>query len=612
MTQIRNGISETSPRAIHAGFALLVATAIVCAPAALRSAVAFDFEGPVFYEPGEIVKDHALILVNDTFHLYYITTSQRSFGHATSSDLRRWTRRPDALRAGPGAWDGQAIWAPSVAFYPEAPGYFLMFYTGVNDAFAQRTCLAMSHITDTWNKAPEILFTPFHGDTAWMAWSDTAWSNYRDPGFFRENGTSYLVQCAHTRQWKGAIALARSDDWFTWRDDGPIYVHGDWHALESPFLMKRNGIYHLFFTEETVGGISHMASDSLRSGWDIVKRTIIDGGHAAEVLDIGGDASLISRHSSYSSADGGVSTIRFDTLEWLADEPVVHIPSPLEGWTVLWGDAFDRQPVFGNNPRFRGDDTRDARFEGNWWIGTYESFNGPLTGAYPGAYQGDGARGAIRSKSFTISGLSMRLLVGGGDYPDSCYVALCDASSGEILLRETGKNAECMDERIWNLYPFRGRSAYLAIVDACGAPFGHINVDGIEERAIPVAPPPDGERIPSKSKKKRIVTVENLSPVSQPDRPPGSPVFTCSPNPFNPSAELVIRSEPNAALAVSIYDVAGRALGDFATRADARGEAVVRWAGTDRGGAPLPSGVYFAVLKNGPRVVARLKLVLAR
>lgn len=603
---------EKSPRAMYAGFALFVAAAVVCAPATLRGAVGFDFEGPVFYQPGELVKDHALILADGTFHLYYITTGEQSFGYATSSDLRHWTRRRDALRAGPDAWDSQAIWAPSVVYYPYGPGYFLMFYTGVNAAFAQRTCLAMSHVPDTWNKAPDLLFTPFHGDTAWMFWNENAWSNYRDPGFFRENGTNYIVHCAHTRQWKGAIALAQSDDWFTWRDAGPIYVHGDWHALESPFLMKRNGVYHLFFTEETVGGVSHMSSVSLKSGWDILKRRIVDGGHAAEVLDLGADAYVISRHTAYSSVGGSVSTIRFDTLDWLGDEPSVEIPPPLEGWTILWGDAFDHQPVFGNNPRFRGDDTTATLFEGNSWIGTYEGFNGPLTGTYPGAWQGDGARGAIRSKDFTVTGLSMRLLVGGGTYPDSCYVALCDARSGEILLRETGKNTDRMDERIWNLYPFRGRAVYLTIVDNCGAPFGHINVDGIEERAIPVGPPPDGERIPSKSKKNRIVAVESLSPASELDRPPGPPVFTCSPNPFNPSTELFIRSAPNAILAVSIYDIAGRALNDLEARTDARGEAIIRWSGGDRGGAPLPSGVYFAVLKNGPRIAARLKLVLAR
>jgi hypothetical protein len=169
-----------------------------------------------------------------------------------------------------------------------------------------------------------------------------------------------------------------------------------------------------------------------------------------------------------------------------------------------------------------------------------------------------------------------------------------------------------MDERIWNLYPYRGRTVYLAIVDDCGAPLGHINVDGIEERMISVGPPPDGDTTPSNSKEDRNVAVESFTPGARIDQPAMPIVFTCSPNPFNPSTEIFIRSAPNAALAVSVYDIAGRALGNYETMTDARGEAVIRWSGGNRGGAPLPSGVYFAVLKDGPRIIARLKLVLAR
>ena len=106
----------------------------------------------------------------------------------------------------------------------------------------------------------------------------------------------------------------------------------------------------------------------------------------------------------------------------------------------------------------------------------------------PGEIQGESARGAIRSEKFIVMGSSMRLLVGGGNYPDSCYVALCDAANGAILCRETGKNTDRMDERFWDLTPYRGRLAYLTIVDNCVSPFGHINVDGIEERTIDVLP----------------------------------------------------------------------------------------------------------------------------
>ena len=238
-----------------------------------------------------------------------------------------------------------------------------------------------------------------------MYWYENKWSNYRDPGFFKENGTCYMVHTAHTWAWKGAIALATSTDYFTWHDAGPIYVADNWHAIESVFLMKRNGRYHLFFTEETTEGISHMSSDSLRSGWNIATRTIIDLGAASEVLDLGDDRYIISRHTKYTTAAEPVSSIRFDTLGWYGDQPHVQMTNLLGGWTILWGTAFDRQPVFGDNPRYRGDFVTTIGFEGNWWIGTYERFNGPISGPMPGGHPGESARGAIRSETFSRHGL---------------------------------------------------------------------------------------------------------------------------------------------------------------------------------------------------------------
>jgi hypothetical protein len=610
---LRRDTSIRSPRACLAGLLVFGAVALAAFSASAYVGVAFDFEGPVFHVPGEIVKDHSLVLIDGTFYLYFMSTDEHSFAYATSQDLRHWTVHPPILHTGPGAWDNLMIWAPAVAYYPYGPGYYLMYYTGVNDSVAQRTCLAMSHVPYLWDKASGTFFTPFHGDTLWIKWNEHQWSNYRDPGFLMDNGTCYLVQTATTRDSHGALALAASDDYFTWHDAGPLYVHYNWHALESPFLMKRNGVYHVFFTEEEVGGVSHMSSGSIGSGWDIVKRTIIDGGHAAEVLDLGGDRYLISRHTSYSSVDGPVSSIRIDTLAWDGDAPRVKMTNLLDGWTVLWGKAFDHQPVFGNNPRYRGDDTTLVGYEGSWWVGTYENFGGPLTGTEPGAIQGDAARGAIRSREFTVTWPSMRLLVGGGAYPDSCYVALCDAATGEVLYRETGKNRNLMDERYWDLYPYRGKTVYITIVDNCGARMGHINVDGIEERMTPLSPPtpPVGPLTHERTKTKKQIYPSGLSE-KRLDVTSEAPRIVCGPNPFNPSARISIHGVPDASLTVSIYDAGGHGLCDLVARTDGHGDGMVKWDGVGRGGAPLPSGVYFAVLKDGTRVLARAKLVLAR
>lgn len=594
----------------EAAVVLLIVLAFLCVGAARGSAtIRYDFEQPVFFKPGETVKDHSLILVDGVFHLYYTTGTGLTLGHATSIDLLHWTPQGDVIESGPSAWDSAAVWAPSVVYYPQGRGCWLMYYAGVNNSYAQRTCLALSTDLNQWSKASPLLFTPFHGDTLWTQWKENEWSNYRDPGFYRENGTCYLVQTAQTKDLKGAIGLARSIDYFHWADAGPLYLHDNWHALESPFLMKRNGRYHLFFTEETVGGVSHMSSSSLTSGWSILDRSIIDEGHAAEILNLGSDRYLISRHTSYSSAAGLVATIRIDTLRWDGDEPVVDMLPPLRGWIELWGIAFDHQPVFGDNPRYRGDDTTRVGYEGNSWIGTYESFAGPLTGTEPGAFQGDGPTGALRSPTFTVTGRSMRLLVGGGGYPDSCYVALCDAETGAVLFKETGRNRDLMDERWWDLSRLVGRAVYILIVDNSSSSFGHINVDGIEERAASV--PGSGGFTPVPDKGLRRFSKQ--SPRSPEGPGPAAPnAIQSRPNPFNPSTEITGLGAPGATLVIAIYDVSGRELNEMSARAGNEGRASVLWNGRDKSGRTLPSGVYFAALKVGGRVTAVTKLILAR
>jgi hypothetical protein len=588
---------------------LLVALAFLCAGWARGSAtVRYDFEQPVFFKPGETVKDHSLIYVDGVFHLYYTTGTGRSLGAAASVDLLHWLPQGDAIEAGPSSWDSAAVWAPAIVHYPAGPGCWLMYYAGVNSSYAQRTCLALSSDLSQWSKASSPMFTPFHGDTLWIHWKENEWSNYRDPGFYREDKTCYLVETAQTKDNKGAIALARSGDYFHWADAGPLYLHNNWHALESPFLMKRNGLYHLFFTEETVGGVSHMSSSSLASGWSIVNRSIIDEGHAAEVLELGSDRYLISRHTSYSSAGGTVATIRIDTLRWNGNEPVVDMLPPLPGWTRLWGTAFDHQPVFGDNPRYRGDDTTRVGYEGNSWIGTYESFAGPLTGTLPGAFQGDEPRGALRSATFTITGRSMRLLVGGGDYPDSCYVALCDAGTGTVIFKETGRNRDLMDQRWWDLSRYSGRAVYILIVDNSSSHFGHINADGIEERASSV--PGNGGFTPAPDKGLRKFSKQSMESREPAIAPPNA--IHSRPNPFNPSTEIFAVGAPGSTLVITVYDVSGRELTELSARAGADGRASVLWNGRDRSGKTLPSGVYFAALIVRGRVAAVSKLILTR
>ena len=62
--------------------------------------VFFDFEGPVLYNPDQDVKDHTIIFSGGLYHIFYIVANERSFGHATSPDLIRWTFHEPVLHRG--------------------------------------------------------------------------------------------------------------------------------------------------------------------------------------------------------------------------------------------------------------------------------------------------------------------------------------------------------------------------------------------------------------------------------------------------------------------------------------------------------------------------------
>ncbi|MBU8922536.1 MAG: family 43 glycosylhydrolase [Bacteroidales bacterium] len=568
----------------------------------------FDFEGPVFVEYGSMIKDHAFIFADGLYHLIYITDGEKSFGHATSVDLKDWTLHERVLWAEP---EFNRIYAPHIVEFSDIPGYYLMYYTGVNDHISQETCLAFSTgDLSAWIPAVPERFEPYHPDTAWALWDETSWSNCRDPFFFIDtDDTGYLLNTATAKGNFGAISLARFDGFFDYEDIGPLYTHNNWHALESPFMIYRSGRYHLFFVEEEVGGISHMSSPSLQGGWDITYRAIIDNGHACELLDAGGGEYLFSRHSAYALPDGeSLYSIRIDTLGWTGDLPEIRIEDPLgSAWTILRGTAFDRQPVFGDNPGWRGVDSVDVDFEGNWWIGTFERFDGPVLGALPGSFQGDGPTGAIRSGTFIVTGRSMRLLVGGGHYPETCYVALFDAATGTMLFSETGRGTDAMDERCWDLKGLRGSEVYLEIVDDSSLPFGHINVDGIFESPFPFQPalPPDEDGPPEKDidDPKKGATNAVLIPTIS---------MSSHPNPFNPATIIELSGLEPARYGVRIYDISGRLVRVLDVTASTDGRGSVRWNGLDSGGGPVVSGIYVAAAARNGKILSVHKLVLMR
>lgn len=560
------------------GTILIWVLAVLFQSTSANALVKFDFEQKFFSEPGQPVLDHYLLKENGVYHLFYLRGNPAfSIGHATSPDLIHWTLQPPVLS--PGTWDAK-LWAPHLFKHPSGNGW-VMFYTGVNTSNSQQTGFAWSPDLYWWSKYPEPVY---HPDPAWAEWSETYFTHGRDPHVMEHDGQYYMFNTAKTWTNRGAVACAVSPNLFQWTDIGPAYVHYTWHVLESIFVMERNGKFHMFFTEEGVNGTSHMSSDSLLSGWDVLaNRRIIDLGHAPQVSEMPGGAEIFSRHGVYNDLHGvQMYTIRFDTLQWVGDIPSPWKPWPLEdSWISVDGTGFVAQPVFGNNPYVRGEDV-EPTYQGNCWIGTKERYTGPMGFGTPGSQQGDVATGVIHSKPFTVSGYSMNLLVGGTDNIDSCYVALVDSASGAVLCKSTGTGVDEMTRRYWDISPCVGKRAYIEIADRSDV--GHINVDDIVESADPL----DGGAGNGRGRRDFNQTGSQqaaMKPVPQ--------LFQNTPNPFNPATRISFDLPAPADVTLEVFDVNGKRIRTLFDGHRDRGVHSETWDGTDSRGNRVSSGVYF-------------------
>lgn len=578
-----------------------VMVVVFLSPTTVTALVKFDFEQKYFMEPPRPILDHCIVPQDGVYHLFYLRGDPlaESIGHATTTDFVYWNYEPTLLE--PGTWDIY-LWAPHVVGSSET-GWF-MYYTGVNQHWAQQSGVAISADLYNWGKFPGPIY---HPDPAWATWDELEWSHGRDPHIIEYNGKYYMFLTALTKDGYGAVSCAESEDFVTWTDIGPIYVHNNWHVLESVFITYRNNKFHMFFTEELVYGTSHICSDSLFSGWSIDDRYIIDDGHAPNILELDNGVEIFSRHSVYNDNYGTSFHVhRFDTLTWVGDIPAPYKPWGLaKNWNLVWGNAFAYQPVFLNNPVARGEDVADT-FVGNGWLGTYERYTGPMGHGTPGGYQGDGRVGVLQSNPFTIVGKSMNLLVGGGNDIDQCYVALVDANTQAVLFKETGKDNEEMDRRYWDLTRYEGREVYIEIADLSTGTFGHINCDDITESWDIVdggAGDDDGRGNPKTQRDQvPIWSKDNVKPV----------LYQNSPNPFNPNTTLSYDLPKTGRATLRIYDVGGHLIRDLVNRDQSAGTYHVTWDGRGDDGTAAVSGIYFYRLTFEGQIVETRKMLLLK
>ncbi len=230
-----------------------------------------------FAEPGGALIDHSFIQKDGVMHLFYnrgyigYLWDQRfvdSIGHATSTDLIHWEIHAPVITAEAGGHDDYQAWSPAVV---EHDGRYWMFYTGVNYNIAQAIMLAVSDDLYHWEKMSR---EPVWKAGTWCQWDASRWSDCRDSMVFKDDdGSFYMYYCSSYVGDDGirrpCVGAAYGSDLLHWEERGFITVPGLRTNAESPFVMKKEGKYYLFYTNCGFGTCFAVSDDPI-TGWQVL------------------------------------------------------------------------------------------------------------------------------------------------------------------------------------------------------------------------------------------------------------------------------------------------------------------------------------------------------
>jgi beta-xylosidase len=195
----------------------------------------------------------------------------RAFEVLRSDDLVHWTSAGGALEP-PAGLEATDYWAPEVA---EAEGRFFMYYScGVGDK-GHRIRVAVADAPEGPFRDQGVVLTPderFAIDPHPFRDADGQWCLFyaHDVLEGERIGTTVAVDrmLDMTRlEGRPRTLLHASDDWQLFRRDREMYGRvADWHTLEGPFVVARDGRYFLLYSggawEEPSYGVSYAVADA--------------------------------------------------------------------------------------------------------------------------------------------------------------------------------------------------------------------------------------------------------------------------------------------------------------------------------------------------------------
>jgi hypothetical protein len=305
--------------------------------------IILDEDFPLINDEDDDIADHTWIEDTDGVHHLFFHTEGLGSGsyieHYISHDLRSLEYVGPALFKNESGWDSHGLWAPHVI---KNGNTYYMFYTGIDGPGGdpltkQRIGLATSTDLVIWTRLP-LNSCPgtagdgciYECDECWTAWGDEPGSynqQCRDPFVTWDpaGGRWVMFVTAKSDSQYGVVTVAYSHNLIDWTGAGFIEATGRLESgvlgqttggqAENPFVLSRDGIHYLFFTDwqdpedsvttadpRTIAQYAtspDLAADALGSPNWIYRGYIPDPGvNAIEVLHPGGDIWIMSQSIS--------------------------------------------------------------------------------------------------------------------------------------------------------------------------------------------------------------------------------------------------------------------------------------------------------------------------
>lgn len=199
-------------------------------------------------EQGWVNDPNGIHRVGDTWHLFYQHNpaspwhDRICWGHATSTDLVRWTDRGIALRPTPGTPDAAGCWS-GVGVVHE--GYSELVYSAVTELDGPSTTMIAAQRADGSGWSPNIVAAPMPDVPGLRA--------MRDPFIVTIGDRRYALHGAGDQEQRPSVLIYDCTDWNNWTFLGPLItgddtiaqIHAPASIWECPQLVHIDGRWAL-------------------------------------------------------------------------------------------------------------------------------------------------------------------------------------------------------------------------------------------------------------------------------------------------------------------------------------------------------------------------------